>query len=132
MSEQSEPDRESIAREGAEGVGDALRAAVERTLAATAGPASETRARAQELLDEVVRRGQAAREDLTRRGEEASARLADAITELRAADRDDLGLLSERIAALEGRLGSLERLFKGQSNPKVEDETPAGGGDSGA
>src|SRR5207247_6762051 len=41
-------------------VADALRAAVERTLAATAGSAAMTRDRATELLDEVARRGREA------------------------------------------------------------------------
>lgn len=145
---------------------DALRAAVERTLAATAGSASETRQRARDLLDEVARRGEEAREewarrgeeareewvrrgegareevnrragaarvDLTRRAEEAGNKLADAIADLRLADRDDLGGLSERIGAIERRLADLEQILRGgrepkgrsksQSNPEAEGET---------
>jgi polyhydroxyalkanoate synthesis regulator phasin len=49
---------------------EALRAAVERTLAATAGSASETRAPAQELLDDVAKRGQEARDTVGRRGQD--------------------------------------------------------------
>ncbi|MGH2955545.1 MAG: hypothetical protein ACRDL6_00925 [Solirubrobacterales bacterium] len=41
---------------------EALRAAIERTFEATAGPAAEARTRAGELLDEVARRGRQARD----------------------------------------------------------------------
>lgn len=137
-----------------ERVGEALRAAVERTLAATAGSAVETRQRAEALLDEVARRGVAAREEVARRGgaardqvsrrggaareevvrrsEEATGRVVEAISELRLADRDDVRLLSERIRELEGRLGSLERLLRrhdeGEPKPKAETESPPGAG----
>jgi hypothetical protein len=40
---------------------EALRAAIERTFEATAGGAAETRSRAGQLLDQVVRRGRQAR-----------------------------------------------------------------------
>jgi polyhydroxyalkanoate synthesis regulator phasin len=93
---------------GPEAVGEALRTAVERTLAATAESASGTRERAQELLDDVVRRGQSAREEVTRRGESATSRLADAIGELRAVDSEGLRRISERLAAVEQRLDALE------------------------
>jgi polyhydroxyalkanoate synthesis regulator phasin len=142
-----------------ERTGDALRSAVERTLSATAGSASETRQRARDLLDEVARRGEeargqlsrrggaardevgkraeAARDQVARRGEEAGQRLADAIAELRIADRDDLGVLGERIAAIESRLGDLERILRretgsrGESKPKVETENRGNEADSG-
>jgi polyhydroxyalkanoate synthesis regulator phasin len=72
---------------GGERVGESLRAAVERTLAATAGGASGTRRRAQELVDEVARRGQAAareagsrseaaRDEVLKRGESAREQVA--------------------------------------------------------
>lgn len=51
------------------GPSDALRAAVERTFAATAGSAAGTRERAAELLDEVVRRGEEVRQEVLRRGQ---------------------------------------------------------------
>lgn len=92
-----------------EAVGEALRSAVERTLAATAESAAGTRDRAQGLLDDVVRRGQSAREEVARRGESATARLAEAIGELRAADRETLDRVAERLSALERRLSALER-----------------------
>jgi polyhydroxyalkanoate synthesis regulator phasin len=121
---------------GAEAVGDALRSAVERTLAATAGSATETRDRAQGLLDDVVRRGQSARERVAKRGEEATNRLADAIGELRAADGEDLETLSGRLDAVEARLRSVEgKLEAGipaqwspgrDSNPQLEvEQAPA-------
>jgi polyhydroxyalkanoate synthesis regulator phasin len=139
---------------------DSLRAAVERTLAATAGSASETRQIARDLLDEVARRGEearedlarrgeaaregvnrragAAREDLARRGDEAGNRLADAIADLRLAVRDDSGGLGERISVIERRLADLEQIFRGERvsgdepNPKAEGESPPREADSGA
>lgn len=107
----------------AEGVGDALRAAVEKTLAATADSATETRQRAQGLLDDVVRRGQVARDQVARRGEEATTRLAEAISDLRTAEGEDVEELRSRVAGLEARLIAVEGRLEAQSNPKVEDET---------
>ncbi|MQA76290.1 MAG: hypothetical protein GEU88_18490, partial [Solirubrobacterales bacterium] len=49
------------------GVAEALRAAVERTMRATAGSAASTRGHAADLVDEVVRRGLDARAELSRR-----------------------------------------------------------------
>ncbi len=134
MSEPGEPPRGDPDR-----VGDSLRSAVERTLAATAGSAEETRQRARELLDEVARRGElareelgrrrdAARDDLARRGGDASNRLADAIADLRAASRDDLGLLSERIGGIERRLADLERVLRSEQGERPpEGDKPLGG-----
>lgn len=131
----NEPDSEppndpGSSAKGAEAVGDALRSAVERTLAATAGSATETRDRAQGLLDDVVRRGQSARERVTRRGEEATNRLADAIGELRAADGENLESLATRLNSLEARLQDVEASLHGRrstegrrgtdSNPQLE------------
>jgi polyhydroxyalkanoate synthesis regulator phasin len=124
--------------------GDPLRSAVERTLAATAGSAAETRQRARELLDEVSRRGEAAREELTRRGEaareevtrrgeaardevqrvgeEAGTRLSDAIAELRSSSSEDLGKIGDRIGALEERLAAIERALRGRGGPPGPDD----------
>ena len=92
------------------GVADSLRTAVERTLAATAGTASETRGRAQELLDEVARRGQRTREGL------AGMRLASA---------QELRGVEQRLAGLEARLEALEIAVRTGSghvpNAKPED-----------
>lgn len=106
----------------AEGVGDALRTAVERTLAVTADSATGTRQRAQSLVDDVVRRGQEARDQVTRRGEEATSRLAEAISELRTADDADLEELRTRLAAVEQRLAAMEARQLVESNPLVEGE----------
>ncbi len=73
MSRQEKPGdgQDHGASQGSEPVAESLRAAVERTLAATAGSASEAGQRARELLDDVARRGEAAREEVGRRGGEA-------------------------------------------------------------
>jgi polyhydroxyalkanoate synthesis regulator phasin len=89
------------------GLPEALRAAIERTLAATAGQASETRERAQELLDEVARRGQEARERVTR--------------QMRIASGEEVSGLLEQIEALEQRIAALERELE-KAEPKVEGE----------
>ena len=108
---------------GPEAVGEALRSAVEKTLAATAESATGTRERAQGLLDDVVRRGQSAREEVARRGESATSRLADAIGELRAADSESLDRLTGRLDALERRLAALEAAQEVHPNPLPEIET---------
>jgi polyhydroxyalkanoate synthesis regulator phasin len=105
------------------GLSDALRDAIERTFASSAGSATETRERAAELLDDVVRRGQEAREAVgqagrrvARRGQEArdasaelGARVLEAIQGMRLPTRDDLAGLREDLEALERRLDDLER-----------------------
>lgn len=105
------------------GVGDALRAAVERTLEATAGPTADTRERAAELLDEVARRGREARAELSRRSHEAGAGLA----RRGQATRDELG---RRLEALEGRLASIEALLRREleSDREEEKSNPKGKG----
>ena len=129
-----DPDGPKVsAGSGAEAVGDALRSAVEKTLAATADSATGTRDRAQGLLDDVVRRGQSAREQMTKRGEGATNRLADAIADLRAADGADLEQLAERLGEVEARLRAVEARIapagatasdqsppEGKANPRVE------------
>jgi hypothetical protein len=89
-------------RKGEQGgsVPEALRTAVERTLSVIgsrsplgSGPAA-TRERAQELLDEVARRGQEAREEIERR--------------VRRASGEDVGALERRLEALERRVSRLE------------------------
>ena len=117
-----EPERASDLDPDGERRGDALRTAVERTLAVTADSATETRQRAQDLLDDVVRRGQVARDEVARRSEEATARLAEAIGELRSAQSADgasIEDLAERLAGVERRLAALEA----RTNPSVEPET---------
>jgi polyhydroxyalkanoate synthesis regulator phasin len=120
----SEAEKDS-AGSGTEAVGEALRSAVERTLAATAESATGTRDRAQGVLDDVVRRGRSAREEVARRGESATSRLADAIGELRAADGEAIGRLGERLDEIERRLAALEASEKPsatESKAQVEAE----------
>lgn len=146
MKEPTEPS-EPGGEEG-ERPGEALRSAVERTLAATAGSAAETRQRARDLLDEVSRRGEAAREELARRGEaareevtrrggaakdevqrvgeEAGSRLSEAIAELRSSSREDLSRISERIGALEERLAAIEGALRGSDERESSAETMRG------
>ena len=94
------------------GVAEALRAAIERTLAATAPAAAQTRERAGDLVDEIARRGQEARDEIARRGQGAQAEL------------------SRQLETLEQRLASIEELIRGRdrtdqpedssSKPKAE------------
>lgn len=94
------------------GVAEALRVAIERTLAATAPAAAQTRERAGELVDEIARRGQDARDEIARRGQGAQAEL------------------SRQLEALEQRMASIEELIRGRdrtdrpedssSKPKAE------------
>ncbi len=94
------------------GVTDSVRAAVERTMRATAGSAASTRGRAAELVDEVVRRGRDARDELARRSQEAGAELSrrgqEAGAGLARRGQDATGEVGRRLEALERRLGELE------------------------
>jgi polyhydroxyalkanoate synthesis regulator phasin len=127
----SEPEAPSADDSLGEGVGDALRAAVERTLSATAGSATETRQRGKELLDDVVRRGVSARERVSRRGEEATARIAGALGDLRTSEPADAAPLDARLTQIERRVAELERAIVGYSNPQVEDQSSPGSGGRG-
>ena len=108
----SEPPRtpdedERTAPEG--GVADAVRAAVERTMRATAGSAATTRDRAADLVDEVARRGRETRDELARRGQEAGAGLARRGQEATGEVGRRLEALERRLAELEGRLAETRR-----------------------
>ena len=103
-------EHEETAPEG--GVSDSVRAAVERTMRATAGSAATTRERAAGLVDEVARLGRDARDELARRGEEAGAELA-------RRGREATGEVGRRLEALERRLAELERRL-GESEVEVE------------
>ena len=96
---QQPPESEADAADS--GVADSVRAAVERTMRATAGSAASTRGRAAELVDEVVRRGRDARDELARRGQEAGAELA-------RRGQEATGEVGRRLEALERRLADLE------------------------
>ena len=118
---------ESSGPSGDRSLQEALRAAVERTLAATAGSASDTRGRAQELLDDVARRGQEARDTVGRRGHEAreasasvSARVVEAIQEMRLASGEEVRALDEQLAAIERRVSNLEQRSRDEPAPESE------------
>ena len=82
-------------------VAESLRTAVERTFAATADSAAETRGRAQELLDEVAKRGQGAREASA----EAAQKVVGAAERMRGPSKED-------VRGLEGRLEEIESTLK--------------------
>ncbi len=101
---------------------DAVRRAVERTVQSTVGSAGLTRDRAQEIVDEVVRRAEQSaaragrvRESVGRAGHrqaEAAAgvgdRLRDAIPDIRVVTRDDLNKLRRELERLGKRIDRLE------------------------
>jgi polyhydroxyalkanoate synthesis regulator phasin len=127
MSEPNPTDSDSQAGAADGGVADSVRAAVERTMRATAGSAATTRERAGDLVDEVVRRGRDARDELTRRGQEAGAELARRGQEATGEVGRRLELLERRLAELEDRLGAENGVkVQGQgapppdTNPEVE------------
>lgn len=83
---------------------ESLRQAVERTFQSTAGSASTGRDRAQELVDEVLRRGG----ESARTASEVGNRIRDSIKDLRLATGDDIKRLQGALSSLEARLGKLE------------------------
>jgi polyhydroxyalkanoate synthesis regulator phasin len=101
---------------------ESVRAAVERTMRATAGSAATTRERAGELVDDVVRRGRDARAELARRGQEAGAELA-------RRGQEATGEVGRRLELLETRLADLERRLASEAGPQVE-RKPDPGADS--
>lgn len=106
-------------RSGERGIPDALRTAVERTLAATAEAGADTRGRAQDVLDEVARRGREARQASAG----ITSRLVEAIREMRLATGDEVNALGKQIEALDRRIAELERELErreGKSGPEVE------------
>jgi polyhydroxyalkanoate synthesis regulator phasin len=119
------------------GLPEALRAAIERTLEATASSAATTRDRAQELvgdvapgagaplreragelLDEVARLGQEAGQQLARRGKEAR----DAVG---LAGRGEIARLEAKLQALEARIEELERRLAERGGQVAEPEVEA-------
>lgn len=123
------------------GASEALRSAIERTFAATAGSAAETRDRAGELLDDVARHGQEARDEVARRGQEArdevtrrgteareevtrrghearhgvSERISAALQRLRGVDAE---AMQREIEALRRRVSELEQQLRSKSKLK--------------
>jgi hypothetical protein len=106
------------------GVGDALRAAIDRTLAATAPAAGQTRERAGEIVGEISKRGQGARDELARRGQEAGAEIARLGQEARDAlskrGLEATGELRSQLDSLEKRLASVEERLKTAQADKPE------------
>lgn len=100
------------------GVADSLRAAVERTMKATAGSAAAERAG--ELVDDVVRRGRDARDELAKRGQEAGAELA-------RRGQEATGEVSRRLELLEARLSELEDRLAGAEEAGTEPKPEAEG-----
>jgi len=111
---------------GDTGVTDSVRAAVERTMRATAGSAASTRGRAAELVDEVVRRGRDARAELTRRGQEAGAELTrrgqEAGAGLARRGQEATGEVGKRLESLERRLADLESTLASERAARAQDE----------
>jgi len=115
----AEPERNQQSK----GLSDALREAVERTFASTAGSADDTRERAGELLDEVARRSTDARDAVDearravlRRGQEASRapramaqRVRDVARVMRRGSPEEVEELRAEIRRLRKRLAELER-----------------------
>lgn len=110
------------------GVAESLRAAIERTLAATAPAAGQTRARAGELVGEISKRGQDAREELARRGQEAGAEIARLGQEAREAlsnrGLEATGELRSQLDAIEKRLASVETRLKAAQGPGADQAAP--------
>jgi hypothetical protein len=101
------------------GVTEALRAAIERTLAvagkqAKAGSDAVRLDRATQLLDEVARRGREAGDELARRGQKAGAGLA----RRGPGARDEL---AQRLEDVERRVAALEDALRTKPKPKAED-----------
>jgi polyhydroxyalkanoate synthesis regulator phasin len=107
-------------KKGTRGVQDRVRRAVERTFQTTVGSAGQTRGRAQELADEVLRRAETGaarasrgvREAGTRQREAAGNvgdRLREAIAELTRIRGDEVEQLRAELAELRSRVDALER-----------------------
>ena len=110
------------------GVADALRAAIERTLAATAPAAGQTRERAGEIVGEISKRGQDAREELARRSQEAGAEIArlgqDARDALSRRGVEATSELRSQLDALEKRLASVEDRLQPADGATTPGEPP--------
>ena len=119
-----EPDKTTEGDDG--GVTDALRAAIERTLAATAPAAGQTRERAGELVGEISKRGQDARGELARRSQEAGAEISRLGQEARDAlsrrGVEATGELRSQLDALEKRLASVEERLKAAQTPAATEQ----------
>ena len=85
--------------------------AVERTFQSTLGSAAIGRERAQELVDEIAKRGS----DSARSAGELGHRIRESIKDLRLATGDDVKRLQAMIDRLDKRLAEIERGTRGDS-----------------
>jgi polyhydroxyalkanoate synthesis regulator phasin len=98
---------------------DAVREAVERTIQATVGSAQQTRGRAQDAMDEIVRGAEAGAESVR-------ARVRDAIVSGRPATYEELRELQKEVRALGRRLAAIEeRLPAPKPKPKPKPKSAA-------
>lgn len=88
---------------------EALRTAVDRTVAATVGQAGVTRERAQDLVEEVA---------------QAASRFRDVLEDLRVATKDDLRELTGRLDRIEKRLEALEKASSKAGKPAARKSQP--------
>lgn len=86
--------------------------AVERTFQSTLGTAAVGRERAQEIVDEIAKRGS----ESARSAGEIGHRIRESIKDLRLATGDDVKQLHEQITKLEQRLAEIERKVDGGSD----------------
>jgi polyhydroxyalkanoate synthesis regulator phasin len=119
------------------GVPDAVRRAVERTIESTVGAGAQTRERAQDLVDDVLRRTEQGAQratrgvrDVTDKQREAASgvgeRLLTAIQDLRFATGDDVRDLHAAIARLERRVAKLEKPAPAKRAPAKPAKKKAG------
>lgn len=106
-------------KQGEQSVPDGVRTAIERTFAATAEGAAETRERAGEMLDEVSRRGREARKTVAGHAQDAressagaAGKVIEAIEGMRLASREELRELSKQVEELTRRVDELEAKVK--------------------
>ncbi len=86
--------------------------AVERTFQSTLGSAAIGRERAQEIVDEIAKRGS----DSARSAGEIGHRIRESVKDLRLATGDDVKGLQAKIDRLEERLAEIERRVGGDSD----------------
>jgi polyhydroxyalkanoate synthesis regulator phasin len=98
------------------GVPDSVRRAVERTIESTLGSSAQTRERAQDLVDEVLRRAERATKgvrEVTDKQREAATgvggRLRSAVQDLRLATGEDVREIRGALRRLEDRVAKLEK-----------------------
>lgn len=112
-----------------------MRSLLDKTLDLAFGAAAITRERVQEMVDELVKRGEVAREESTsvveeilRRGqkqrEETEAfirrEIADAVGKMNIASRDDIARMERRIQELEVLVEDLRARGSGAAKPEAQ------------